>query len=82
MPEDHPLAIGLVSIGSVNASIVYPREAFKRAIVLPPASILVVRNHPSGDLAPSEEDLELAERLREAGKLLGIPLLDHVIVTC
>jgi DNA repair protein RadC len=67
-------------VGSVNASIVHPREVFKGAIALSAASLLVAHNHPSGDPAPSEEDLALTRRLREAGELLGIPLLDHVIV--
>jgi DNA repair protein RadC len=78
--RNHVLAVELVSVGSVNASIVHPREVFKGAIALSAASLLVAHNHPSGDPAPSEEDLALTRRLREAGELLGIPLLDHVIV--
>ena len=78
--RNHILAVELVSMGSVNASIVHPREVFKRAIALSAASILVAHNHPSGDPAPSQEDVELTRRLREAGELLGIPLIDHVIV--
>jgi DNA repair protein RadC len=78
--RNHVLAVELVSVGSVNASLVHPREVFKPAIALSAASLLVAHNHPSGDPAPSEEDLALTRRLREAGELLGIPLLDHVIV--
>jgi DNA repair protein RadC len=69
-----------IGVRTLNASIVHPREVFKRAIALSAASLLVAHNHPSGDPAPSEEDLAITTRLREAGELLGIPLLDHVIV--
>jgi DNA repair protein RadC len=78
--RNHVLAVELVSVGSLNASIVHPREVFKMAIVLSAASILVAHNHPSGDPNPSDEDLGLTKRLQDAGELLGIPLLDHVIV--
>ena len=70
----------IVSIGTLNARIVHPREVFKPAIVLSSASVIVVHNHPSGDPTPSNDDIELAKRLAEAGKILGIELLDHVIV--
>jgi DNA repair protein RadC len=69
-----------VSIGSLNASIVHPREVFKPAILESAASILLVHNHPSGDAEPSEEDLAITKRLVEAGELLGIQVLDHVIL--
>jgi len=69
-----------VSIGSLNASIVHPREVFKPALVASAASIVLVHNHPSGDPEPSEEDLAITKRLVEAGELLGIAVLDHVIV--
>ena len=74
------LAIEMISLGSLNASIVHPREVFKPALRLSAASLLVVHNHPSGDPEPSEDDLEITKRLRDAGELLGIPLLDHVIL--
>lgn len=74
------LAVDLVSVGTVNASLVHPREVFKTAIVLSATSLLVVHNHPSGETEPSEDDLAITRRLREAGDLLGIPLLDHVIL--
>ncbi|OFV84718.1 MAG: hypothetical protein A2W26_13655 [Acidobacteria bacterium RBG_16_64_8] len=69
-----------VSIGSLNASLVHPREVFKPAIVASAASVVLVHNHPSGDPEPSEEDLTLTKRLVEAGELLGVQVLDHVIV--
>jgi DNA repair protein RadC len=73
-------AIETVSIGSLNASIVHPREVFKPAVLASAASVVLVHNHPSGDPEPSEEDLTITKRLVEAGELLGISVLDHVIV--
>jgi len=70
----------IVSIGTLSASIVHPREVFRPAIFHASASIIVVHNHPSGDPTPSSDDIELTKRLAEAGKILGIKLLDHVIV--
>ena len=70
----------VVSIGSLNASIVHPREVFRPAIVLCAAALVLAHNHPSGDTTPSEEDLAITRRLHEAGRLLGIELVDHVIV--
>jgi DNA repair protein RadC len=69
-----------VSIGSLNASIVHPREVFKPAVLGSAATIVLVHNHPSGDPEPSDEDLAITKRLGEAGELLGIAVLDHVIV--
>lgn len=70
----------IISIGSLNASIVHPREVFNRAIKRSAASILVVHNHPSGHVAPSNEDINITKRLFEAGQLIGIPLIDHIII--
>ncbi|OFV89550.1 MAG: hypothetical protein A3J75_05075 [Acidobacteria bacterium RBG_16_68_9] len=70
----------IVSTGSLNASIVHPREVFRPAVLYSAASIVVAHNHPSGDPAPSEEDITITKRLVEAGELLGIGVLDHVIV--
>ena len=70
----------VISIGSLNANIVHPREVFKAAILASAAHIIVLHNHPSGDPVPSREDIEITNRLREAGKILGIDLLDHVII--
>lgn len=69
-----------VSVGSLNASIVHPREVFKPAVLASAASIVLVHGHPSGDPEPSEEDLAITRRLVEAGEILGISVLDHVIV--
>jgi DNA repair protein RadC len=71
-----------VSIGSLNASIVHPREVFKPAVLQSAASVVLVHNHPSGDPEPSEEDLGITKRLVQAGELLGVGVLDHVIVAC
>jgi DNA repair protein RadC len=69
-----------VSIGTLNASLVHPREVFEPAIRCSAACLVLVHNHPSGDPAPSEEDRRLTRRLVEAGKLLGLDVLDHVVV--
>lgn len=69
-----------VSIGSLNASIVHPRELFKEAVRLSAASVVVVHNHPSGDPTPSGADIQLTRRLVKAGDVLGIEVLDHVVI--
>lgn len=69
-----------VSVGTLTLSIVHPREVFKAAIMGNAAAVILAHNHPSGDTTPSREDRELTERLKQAGKLLGIAVLDHVIV--
>ncbi len=71
----------VVSIGTLNASLVHPREVFEPAIKHFVSHIIVAHNHPAGSLEPSEEDLQVTRRLRDAGLLLGIQLLDHVVVT-
>lgn len=73
--------IDLVSIGSLDSSIVHPRETFRRAVIEGTASIIVAHNHPSGVAEASEADIKITEKLRDAGKILGIELLDHVICT-
>lgn len=70
----------IVSIGTLNYNLVHPREVFEPAVKNLAASVIVAHNHPSGCLEPSDEDLSLTKRLSQAGKLLGIELLDHVIV--
>lgn len=70
-----------VSIGTLSASLVHPREVFADAIADRAASVIVVHNHPGGTLEPSGADIEVTKRLREAGALLGIKMLDHIIVT-
>jgi DNA repair protein RadC len=70
-----------VSIGTLNTSLIHPRECFRTAIVKTAASVIFVHNHPSGGLEPSAEDLGITKRLASAGKLLGIEIVDHIIVT-
>lgn len=69
-----------VFIGSLNASIVHPREIFREAVKRSSASIICVHNHPSGDPTPSQEDIQVTRRLVESGKMIGIELLDHLII--
>jgi DNA repair protein RadC len=69
-----------ISEGSLNASIVHPREVFAPVVRESAAAVLLIHNHPSGDPTPSREDLELTGRLREAGELIGVRVLDHVII--
>ncbi|MCF6408664.1 DNA repair protein RadC [Alkalihalobacillus sp. EGI L200015] len=69
-----------VFIGSLNASIVHPREVYKEAMRRSAASIICFHNHPSGDPNPSREDIEVTQRLAECGKIIGIDLLDHIII--
>ncbi len=69
-----------IFIGSLNASIVHPREVFRRAIQRASAAVICLHNHPSGDPSPSAEDRNVTKRLQEAGKLLGIDVLDHIII--
>jgi DNA repair protein RadC len=69
-----------VSEGSLNQSIVHPREVFSRAVKESAAAVILVHNHPSGDPAPSREDREITRRLKEAGDVLGIRVLDHIII--
>jgi DNA repair protein RadC len=70
----------VVSIGSLNTSVVHPREVFKAAILDSAAAVVVSHNHPSGNIMPSKEDVELTARLQKAGNILGIEVLDHIIV--
>ena len=69
-----------ISHGSVNSSIVTPREVFQKALLANAVSIIVMHNHPSGDPTPSREDIEVTKRLVEAGKVVGVEVLDHIIV--
>ena len=69
-----------ISVGSLNSSIVHPREVFSEAVVNSASSIILVHNHPSGESEPSHEDINLTNRLDECGKILGIKVLDHIII--
>ena len=70
----------MVSTGSLNQSIVHPRELFKTALLSSAAAVILLHNHPTGDPTPSTEDIEITRRLREAGDLIGIRVLDHIII--
>lgn len=72
--------VSQISIGSLNSSIVHPREVFSEAVACSCSSIILVHNHPSGETEPSHEDIVLTNRLDECGKLLGIKVLDHIII--
>ena len=75
------ISISNVSTGTLNTSLVHPREVFKDAIMHNAASVILTHNHPSGDIEPSENDLTITKRLVEAGKILGIEVIDHIIIT-
>lgn len=75
------IGVNTVSVGTLTASLVHPRETFKPAILAGAAAIVVAHNHPSGECSPSPEDVATTRRLAKAGELLGIGVLDHVIVT-
>jgi len=72
-------AVHIISIGSVNATIVHPREVFKNAILESAAAILVGHNHPSGDPTPSQPDIDITKKLVESGKILGVEMYDHIV---
>lgn len=75
------IAREVISIGTLNASLVHPREVFEPALRYGAAALIVAHNHPSGDSTPSEEDYEVTTRLQEVGEMIGIPLLKHVVMT-
>ncbi|HZY10932.1 MAG TPA: JAB domain-containing protein, partial [Bacteroidota bacterium] len=70
-----------ISEGILNSSLVHPREVFKPAITEPSASIILIHNHPSGNPEPSSEDIQITRQMVEAGKIIGIPVHDHIIIT-
>lgn len=78
--KNQPVSINVCHIGSLNSSIVHPREVMKTAILSNASSIICGHNHPSGKVEPSREDIEITKRLVEAGKIIGIDVLDHIIV--
>lgn len=71
----------VTSVGTLDTNLVHPREVFEPAIRYSAAQVMVAHNHPSGDVTPSSEDIEITNRLKEAGKILGIDLMDHVVIT-
>lgn len=78
--KNHPLGRHLITLGTVDSTVVAPREVFRGAILASASAIVVAHNHPSGDPAPSQADLRVTRTLREAAKILQIELLDHVVV--
>jgi len=74
------IGVEIVSIGTVNSCMAHPRETFRNAIVKGATSIIITHNHPSGDPAPSPEDVSLTKRLIEVGKFLGIEVVDHIVI--
>ena len=71
----------LIFIGTVNYSLVHPRDIFKEALILNASSIICVHNHPSGEVNPSKEDISITKQIKDAGDIIGIKLIDHVIVS-
>lgn len=70
----------IISIGTVSQSLIHPREVFAPALELRAAEVIIVHNHPSGDTQPSEEDILATQKIQEAGEILDVPLIDHIIV--
>lgn len=71
----------ILSIGTVDSAVIHPREVFRTAIMRNASAVIIAHNHPSGGLEPSDEDMQVTRQLKEAGRIIGIQLLDHVIVT-
>jgi len=80
--QNNLIRIDDISIGTLNEALVHPREVFEPAIRLLASRMILAHNHPSGDLDPSDEDLKLTQRLQSVGEVLGIPIIDHFIVSC
>lgn len=78
--KNHPTALNVCHVGSLNSSLVHPREVFKPAILSNAASIMVGHNHPSGNSEPSEADFIMTKKLVAAGEILGIEVLDHIVM--
>jgi DNA repair protein RadC len=77
--KNHVLKTVEISVGSLDASLVHPRECFRPAVAASAASIILLHNHPSGDPEPSADDIAITKRLKETGQVLGIEVLDHII---
>jgi len=78
--KNQPISLSVISVGSLNSTLVHPREVFKTALLCNSASIILAHNHPSGVPEASREDIDVTKRLCEAGKILGIEVLDHLIL--
>ena len=75
-----PKGIKIISKGTVSATLVHPREAFRFAIIESASAVIVTHNHPSGDPAPSKADIQVTRQLRDAAKVIGIELVDHIVI--
>jgi len=78
--KNRAICYDLVSIGSLNQSIVHPREVFKTSLLSNAAALILIHQHPTGDPTPSSEDIAITRRLKEAGEIIGIRILDHIII--
>lgn len=78
--KKHPINCHIASMGALDYVVISPREIFKASILSNAASIVLLHNHPSGDISPSENDMLVTKRIKEIADLIGIPLLDHIIV--
>ncbi|NPV73346.1 MAG: JAB domain-containing protein [Pelotomaculum sp.] len=78
--KNEPTAIHTVSVGTLNSNQVHPREVFKAAILANASCVILSHNHPSGDPSPSNEDIEVTKRLKEAGRIIGVDILDHIVI--
>lgn len=78
--KNHVLGIEEISVGTLSASLVHPREVFQAVLKYPVSAFIVFHNHPSGDPSPSREDIAMTERLGKAAKIMDIPMLDHIII--
>lgn len=78
--KNEPLNISTISVGSINSSIIHPREVLKTAILSNAYSMIIYHNHPSGDISPSKEDIDITKRLKEASEIIGIKIVDHIIL--
>jgi len=79
--EHKVIEIKVISSGILNKAIIHPREVFRPALIANACSIIIAHNHPSGNLEPSKEDRDITYRLKEAGELLGVGVLDHIIIS-
>jgi DNA repair protein RadC len=77
----HVIKTRVVSVGLINRALVHPREVFRDAIIDNAAAIIMCHNHPSGNLEPSDEDIQITTRLKQASKIIGIEILDHIIIS-
>ncbi len=78
--KNQPANISVVSVGTVNSSLIHPRELFKVAILSNASNIIISHNHPSGDPTPSHEDIAITKKLVEAGEIMGISIMDHIVI--